>query len=711
VFRHYAAVDRKIAQIERHPGEWYVNVSLVKATEGRLRRRKQDCTAVCVLMLDDIGTKATEPPVAPSAIVETSPGNFQYLYFLEPWDVTTDEGRAYFEGCNRAVVAAGYGDKGAMGVSRVFRVPGSINTKPGRDGWAARVSRETWHPERVWELPRLMEEMELEPITRATSPGATFEGELPDIDDPVMPWLEGTGRLGAKHDDWWDIRCPWAHQHTDGVETAGYSPLSQGADPLRRGFHCFHEHCIDKTSADFLAWVAEQGGPDCPVVGLREFNLERLTHLSRDLTPDERIELIESSLPRLDKSRLPDVTYTKPNAAGEFHPTASQLATVPNVLHVAQVYGVQILYNMMHRDIECSLNDATLNTMLHSDASREGFSLLVDGCQRIGIRNRSEIVEAANMIGARHRFHPMEDWIKAVEWDGTSRIGTLARSVDVLDDYRQVWGVYLRRWLLQTVQAVCGWRAPQQVSFVPVLCGPQGCGKTRWIASLVPAEFFSEGIHLDLKMNVRDSISQATRRPVVELGELESTFRKADSGALKAFLARSEDTYRQPYARNDISWPRCTSFIASVNRTDFLVDETGSRRYGGVECESCNPEHGVDMRQVWAEAYVLWKGGEQWFLSTQEDEMRRQHSDHFRSIPEAEIVADAWLRSHEGDEQAMNLVEFCKMIQITPNNQNLSLVRRVLNLHLGTQKRQVKGVRRAWKIPTKPTQMLKLVEK
>ena len=157
-----AATPETIRHIEENPDAWYVGVSTVTAARGRkVRRRKQDCRSVYVVMLDDIGTKAVAPMLDPSAILETSAGNFQWLYFLEPYDVTDERNRQHFDACMNAIINAGYCDAGAKGISRVFRVPGSINTKKGKENWQTRVTE--WAPGRVGELGELMKALDLKP--------------------------------------------------------------------------------------------------------------------------------------------------------------------------------------------------------------------------------------------------------------------------------------------------------------------------------------------------------------------------------------------------------------------------------------------------------------------------------------------------------------------------------------------------------------------
>jgi putative DNA primase/helicase len=98
---------------------------------------------------------------------------------------------------------------------------------------------------------------------------------------------------------------------------------------------------------------------------------------------------------------------------------------------------------------------------------------------------------------------------------------------------------------------------------------------------------------------------------LVELGELDATFRKADIAQLKSFITKDRDTLRRPYARKESKFARRTLFFASVNETNFLHDTTGNRRFWTIECVAINFKHGLDMQQVWAELYEAYCKGEQ----------------------------------------------------------------------------------------------------
>ena len=125
---------------EEREQAWYFCVSTISGEMNEkgttVARGRKNLQYYYCLVLDDIGTKANEPPVEPSWKIETSQGNWQWGYCL---DRGKDWSRyeALVEWCH----GQGWGDAGAGGSYRLLRVPGSANLKPGRQGFRARVAR------------------------------------------------------------------------------------------------------------------------------------------------------------------------------------------------------------------------------------------------------------------------------------------------------------------------------------------------------------------------------------------------------------------------------------------------------------------------------------------------------------------------------------------------------------------------------------------
>ena len=249
-----AALPRTVAKMEPGTRATYFCVSTVCQSDTYLRRRHQDLKVAYCVVLDDVMTKASVPPVAPTWILESSEGNYQYGYCIDPLPLTPSN-VAYYEGCVRALAQAGYSDSGAGGTYRVMRVPGSLH----KTGFVARITE--WSPERSWDLADLMAEMGVEPLRmRVKAPRKVGVVHLADVSDPVYTWLEAQGLVLGADSPWVMVPCPWAAEHTDGADWASFSPAWYG--DRGRGFNCFHGHCENRSLVDFLRWVFKEGGPD-----------------------------------------------------------------------------------------------------------------------------------------------------------------------------------------------------------------------------------------------------------------------------------------------------------------------------------------------------------------------------------------------------------------------------------------------------------------
>jgi hypothetical protein len=116
-------------------GNTYLTVSTFDPDEatGECRRRKAQFNGFHAAMIDDLGTKVPHGKLLlpPSAIIETSPDNFQaYLFVAQDRDASD---RPKCERLIERMVAAGLTadgkDPGMKGVTRYGRLPVGINAK------------------------------------------------------------------------------------------------------------------------------------------------------------------------------------------------------------------------------------------------------------------------------------------------------------------------------------------------------------------------------------------------------------------------------------------------------------------------------------------------------------------------------------------------------------------------------------------------------
>ena len=148
---------------ERYKGDgaWYGNTGcfiISRFVEGQVSASAANCERVAFLVLDDVGTKSKTPPLPPTWIIETSRDNYQwgYTFGLDDQPRTGE-----FAAAIKAIAQAGYTDGGAINAVRNFRLPGSVNLKPGKGDFPARLVE--LRPEREFTLAAICEALGVAP--------------------------------------------------------------------------------------------------------------------------------------------------------------------------------------------------------------------------------------------------------------------------------------------------------------------------------------------------------------------------------------------------------------------------------------------------------------------------------------------------------------------------------------------------------------------
>jgi len=235
-----------------------------------------------------------------------------------------------------------------------------------------------------------------------------------------------------------------------------------------------------------------------------------------------------------------------------------------------------------------------------------------------------------------------------------------------------------------------------------VFQGDQYIGKTKWFKTLVPAELRVLQDGVILRPDDRDSVKQCVSNWLVELGELDATFRKSDIAALKSFLTKDRDILRRAFAKKESEYARRTIFFASVNPREFLHDPTGNRRYWTIECESLDHSHSIDMQQCWAQVHEIWQAGEPWYLSAEEVDDLNTHNKDFEVIdPIAELIGSGlnW-KADKTEWQWLSATQVLKLLgRDTPSQGEATRAAHVLRDLNGKSSRKASGVRQLYVAP------------
>jgi predicted P-loop ATPase len=234
-------------------------------------------------------------------------------------------------------------------------------------------------------------------------------------------------------------------------------------------------------------------------------------------------------------------------------------------------------------------------------------------------------------LRARERpFHPVRDYLDALRWDGVNRLESwLTRYMGAPESpYSKAIG------RMFTIAAVARVYEPGcKADYVVVFEGPQGAGKSRACAAL-GENWFSDSLP-DVTQD-KEAAQHLRGKWIIEISEL-SALGRAEAGALKSFISRRTERYRPPCGREEVIEPRQCIFVGTTNRSTYLGDDTGGRRFwpvkvGRIDINALR----ADRNQLFAEAVAAYRNGEQWWP----DEAFER--DHIRAEQEARFEVDAW---------------------------------------------------------------------
>lgn len=375
--------------------------------------------------------------------------------------------------------------------------------------------------------------------------------------------------------------------------------------------------------------------------------------------------------------------------------------TIPNVKYLLTSYGINVQYDAIKKKLSIKVPG---QSGAPDNADNVAMAQIISLANLNGMSTGS-LPSFVAVIGDRNQFNPVSTWITSKPWDGVDRLQAFYETLVHREGYPvELKQKLMYRWLLSAVAAALkpsGFRARG----VLTLQGPQSIGKTAWVSALVPDPVLREVVvkldhHLDA--GNKDSLIGAITHWIVEIGELDSSFKK-DIARLKGFLTGIQDKVRRPYGRTDSEYPRKTVFCATVNDHDFLPDSTGNSRFWTIPVTKINYAHGMDMQQIFAQIAVDFEKAEPWWLTPDEELMLEEYNKSHRSISAIrERVLDAidLERRNQDGLPAMTPTELLSAIGIkNPTNSQCKECAAVLREFFGEFKR-INGQNR-WRVSLK----------
>ncbi|MGH8709714.1 MAG: VapE domain-containing protein [Burkholderiales bacterium] len=237
----------------------------------------------------------------------------------------------------------------------------------------------------------------------------------------------------------------------------------------------------------------------------------------------------------------------------------------------------KISYNELTKQVETT-SDVPWKKMpgVHSDYDELRMRSWFANFMKLGYPmdevGRSAGNEAICEAAHANPFHPIQEWLKGLQWDGFPRVNDFLADAWSLEKSNYLAAVS-RVILIGSVQRIMSPGCEMQ--YMPIIEGATNLGKSTFLQMLFhPWHSEKNGS----QFGSPDSIREMQGKWVIEVQEL-NVFTKTEVNTMKGFISIRNDRYVEKWEKTSQEVPRSSLYIGTTNESECLRDTTGNRRF------------------------------------------------------------------------------------------------------------------------------------
>ena len=302
--------------------------------------------------------------------------------------------------------------------------------------------------------------------------------------------------------------------------------------------------------------------------------------------------------------------------AGEFEPTGEKLQKIEadQLIQLLRASKKEYRYNIFTQQIE------------QEEKVLEGIERFYLKLAQMRLKISKEVaIDCVVEVAKENSYDPVRAYLEhcsnAVEPTYIDRLAsTYLRPQDASKTEPTLYDKMLKCTLIAAVARV--FEPGCKHDYACVLLGEQGARKSSFWKAL-GGHFFSDALR---DCQSKDDLMVLHRSWIMEWAELDHITNKRQAGLIKAFLSQSTDMFRVPYGKTAEVFPRRGIIVGSTNSDEFLVDETGNRRFWVIPVGVTHAEPiDVDLLMkevdaIWASAVHAFQNNEPYALSIEDEQ-------------------------------------------------------------------------------------------
>lgn len=285
--------------------------------------------------------------------------------------------------------------------------------------------------------------------------------------------------------------------------------------------------------------------------------------------------------------------------------------------------------------------------------TRESLNSIALHARRDGVEvtNIRSCIEECVFSEDTAKYDPICEYLEALPaWDGQDRVRELWLRIPGLTDQQVEWCCRWHRSMVAHWLQMDRLHGNEQVV---TLIGAQGCGKSTFMARLLPDQmigYFLDHINFGNKF---DKEMALTSNLLVNIDELDQ-IKAGQQAELKQTLSKIRVNGRPIYGRSQEVRRRYASFCATTNNRQPLSDVTGSRRFlccEVAEGQLIDNDSPIDYTQLYAQLlHELRVDHLPYWFTNDEVHQIEARNEPYRHTSDLETLVNLCFRKPHKDE-------------------------------------------------------------
>jgi hypothetical protein len=205
----------------------------------------------------------------------------------------------------------------------------------------------------------------------------------------------------------------------------------------------------------------------------------------------------------------------------------------------------------------------------------------------------------------------------------------------IINDTQTYTFFFLRKWMVGVISAM----HKQHCPLLLALLGAQETGKTEFFRRLLPKELKVYYAESKLDKETDDELLMCEN--IIIMDDELSGKSKKDTLKLNAICSKQHFSLRRPYGDHNEKILRLAVLCGTSNYLEIIVDPTGNRRIIAIHVHDIDrvAYNKVNKRDLWVEAYNLYKAGFDWRIGRKEIPYLNKDKEKFETtVKERELI-------------------------------------------------------------------------